>query len=111
MSEVSDAFDASSIDLVGLSPDGSSVELFIVQSGPWTGSESQIGTLQAKIQNYVGYAVDGQMLRDYPEVDGLPWRIVMDCQTGEPDGRAAAVFAHLSQALPQYGGDVKVRRH
>jgi hypothetical protein len=106
---VNDAFDSASIDLVGLSPDGSTVDLFLVQSGPWTGSEAQIGTLQAKIQNYVGFAVDGQLARQYPEVEGLPWRIVIDSQTGEPDEKAQAVFAHLARALPNYGGSLEVR--
>jgi len=106
---MSDAFDAASIDLVGLSPDGSTVELFLVQSGAWTGSDTQVGSLQAKIQNYVGYAADGQMVRQYPEVEGLPWRIVVDCQTGQPDEKSQAVFAHLAQALPTYGGGIEVR--
>ena len=106
---MSDAFDPATIDLVGLSPDGSTVDLFLVQSSPWTGTEIQIGTLQAKIQNYVGFAVDGQMARQYPEAEGLPWRIVIDSQTGEPDAKAQAVFAHLEQALPTYGGSLEVR--
>lgn len=106
---MSDAFDPASIDLVGLTPDGSTVELFIVQCGPWTGSENQIGTLQAKIQNYVGFALDGQLESQYPEVRGLPWRIVIDSQTGEPDAKAQTVFTHLAQALPNYGGSLEVR--
>lgn len=106
---MSDAFDPASVDVVALSPDRSTVDLVIVQSGEWTGSDTQLESLQAKIQSYVGYALDGQLVEQYPEVEGLPWRIVIDCQTGPPDALASAVFAHVAQVLPTYGGSLDVR--
>jgi hypothetical protein len=64
--------------------------------------------LQAKVHNYVGYAVDGQMVREMPETAGKPWRIVVDCQMGEPDEKTRVVFAHLAKALPKHGGSILV---
>jgi hypothetical protein len=106
---VPDAFETAKIDLVGVSPDGSTVLIYLVQAGAWTGSDEQVASLQAKIQNYVGFASDGQMVRTYPEVAGLPWRIVVDCQTGPPDARSAAVLAFVDNALAQHGGSLTVQ--
>jgi AAA lid domain len=96
---VTDAFAEQTIDLVGVSPDGSTVLIYLVQSTAWTGSDAQVRSLQAKIQNYVGFALDGQLVRTYPKVHGLPWSIVVDCQTGPPDTRSAEVLAHAATAI------------
>jgi hypothetical protein len=106
---VTDAFSEPTIDLVGVSPDGSTVLIYLVQSGAWTGSDTQIRSLQAKIQNYVGFALDGQLVTTYPEVSGLPWSIVVDCQTGPPDSRSAGVLAHAARAIEGYGGSLIIK--
>ena len=104
-----DAFAVEKIDLVGLSPDGSTVTLYIVQDGTWTDSDTELETLQAKINNYATYAVDGQMTRMNPELVGLPWRIEVVCQNGAPGSRAQAALDHAAQLLPEYGGSLEVR--
>jgi hypothetical protein len=106
---VTDAFAEQTIDLVGVSPDGSTVLIYLVQSTAWTGSDAQVRSLQAKIQNYVGFALDGQLVRTYPKVHGLPWSIVVDCQTGPPDTRSAEVLAHAATAIKGYGGTLTVK--
>src|SRR5580658_8087609 len=85
-------FDAQKVDLVGISPDGTTVCLYIVSESAWTGSDAQINSLQAKIQTYVGYALDGLMTRAYPETTGLPWRIVLRCRRGAPGSRTTQVL-------------------
>jgi hypothetical protein len=77
-------FDATKVDLVTVTPQSDAVLLYIVASEEWTGNDEQLRSLQEKIHNYVGYAVDGQMQRDHPETAGLPWRIVIDSQAGPP---------------------------
>jgi hypothetical protein len=106
---VTDAFSEPTIDLVGVSPDGSTVLIYLVQSGAWTGSDAQISSLQTKIQNYVGFALDGQLVSAYPDVQGLRWSIVVDCQTGPPDPRSAEVLAHAAEAIKGYGGALTVK--
>jgi hypothetical protein len=51
-------FDPYKIDLVGLSPDGTVVELHIVRDSPWSGADHELAAFQSKVQTYVGYAVE-----------------------------------------------------
>ena len=102
-------FDSSQIDLVGLTKSADTVELFIVQDQPWTGSDSQLRSLHDKVDAYVSYARDGQMTAAYPETEGLPWRIVLHAQTGPPDERTAEVIAAIATHLSQQGAEFETR--
>ncbi len=108
---VTESFDDKKIDLVAVSPDGLIVALYIVQSEEWTGSDAQVASLQAKIHNYVGFALDGQMVRLYPSTAGLPWEIVISCLAGLPDPRTANVLNQLAGGLSKYGGALRVQEH
>jgi hypothetical protein len=101
-------FDPAKVDLVGVAVDGV-VELFVLQDQPWTGSDAQLGSLQQKIHNYVAYALDGPMVDSYPEVAGMPWRIVVHSQIGEPDGRTSLMLEALREPLLRYGASLAVR--
>jgi hypothetical protein len=65
------SFEPWKIDLVSISPDGSTVNLYIVAEQPLTGSDGQLRSLQEKIHNYVSYVLDGQMSRELPETCGV----------------------------------------
>ncbi|MFB9312902.1 DUF6572 domain-containing protein [Nocardioides plantarum] len=95
--------DPGTVDLIVEASDGV-IELLIVQSYPWSGSESQIKSLQDKIHNYVGYALDGQMNRDESMTADRPWRIVVASRQGRPDVRTQKVLDTLAEVLPRYGG-------
>ena len=99
-----DLFDPSTVDFVALAPDGKTVALYVVQQGTWTGSDGQLRTLQEKVHNYVGFALDGQMVRMYPDTEGLDWTIRVDSQAGPPDGDSLVVLQHLAEVLARYGG-------
>jgi Family of unknown function (DUF6572) len=103
------SFDPSKVDLVSISPDGSTVNLYIVADQPLTGSDVQLRSLQEKIHNYVGYVRDGQMSRELPETSGLAWRIVIDSQGGPPDARTSQVVSTIAEAVRRYGGDLAVQ--
>jgi hypothetical protein len=102
-------FDPTKVDLVATAPDGMTAELYIVADAPWTGSDAQIRSLQDKIHNYVGFAVDGQMAQLHPELASIPWRIVVRCLSGRPDGRTADVLARTVEPVRGYGGELEVR--
>ena len=101
-------FDPAKVDSVALSPDGGRVRLYIVSDAAWTGSDAQITSLQEKIHNYVGFALDGQLAADYPDAAGLPWEIVIDCQRGAPDARTADVLARVGEAVRRHTGELIV---
>jgi hypothetical protein len=102
-------FDPAKIDLVAVSPDASSAELYIEADLPWTGSDAQIRSLQEKIHSYVGFAMDGQMAEAHPQTAALPWRIVIRCRSGEPDPRTVDVLVRTVEPVRGYGGDLEVR--
>lgn len=99
-------FDATKVDLVTLTSEKDTVLLYIVASERWTGADEQLLALQEKVHNYVGYAVDGQLHRDYPETLGLSWRIVVDSQAGPPNRRSEEIIARLADVVRRYGGDL-----
>ena len=101
-------FDSQQVDAVAIAPDGQ-VLLVVVADKPWSGSDAQLTSLQAKVQTYVSYALDGEMAQQYPETTGLPWRIVIHTQAGPPDERTSAVLALLAERLPAYGGQLDIR--
>jgi|SRR5580704_2846172 hypothetical protein len=101
-------FEPSKVDLVTLTAEKDEVLLYIVASESWTGTDEQLLSLQHKIHNYVGYAVDGQMNRDYPETADLPWRIVVDSQSGLPDSRSAELIDRLADPVRQCGGELRM---
>lgn len=101
-------FDPSTVDLVVVSPDGTTVALHIVNDAPWSGSDAQIESLQRKVHNYVSFALDGQMVRMHPETDGLSWQIRVDDQVGNRDHRSSRMLDELAEAVRRYGGDLIV---
>ena len=101
-------FDPKKVDLVGLSPDGTTVSLFIVVDCLWSGSDEQIESLQQKVHNYVAFALDGQMVATYPETEGLAWQIRIDDQVGHRDDRSSRVLDQLAERVRRYGGDLVV---
>ncbi len=105
---VPEAFDPGKVDLVSVSPEGTTVNLYIVQSDAWSGSDEQLQTLQQKIHNYVSFALDGPMVEHYPETAELSWRIVIDSQLGPPDSRTSSVLDQVAGAVRRYGGELVV---
>lgn len=82
--------------------------LHVVADQPWTGSDEQLRSLRAKIHNYVGFAMDGQMNRTYPETSGVPWRIEINAKIGPPDPRTAAMVSDLALRIEAYGGSLLI---
>jgi hypothetical protein len=77
-----------------------------VRATPWSGTDEELTTLQAKIHNYVGFALDGQLVATYPETQDLPWRIVVVGQAGPPDERTLTLLGTLCEPIRAYGGDL-----
>jgi hypothetical protein len=101
-------FEPTKIDLVAEAADGT-IELIIIGDRQWTGTDAQLESFQDKIQTYVSFALDGQLVAQFPEAEGRPWRIVASCQSGPPDHRTQHVLDHLMERLPAHGGAFVVR--
>jgi len=58
------------IDLVSLDKTGAVVTLTMVETRPWGTRGGLLADLQAKLNTYLAYALDGEMLQHYPQVAG-----------------------------------------
>jgi len=62
--------DHNKIDVVSLDKSGDAVTLSMVETRPWGERAELLPDLQAKLNTYLAYALDGELLRHYPEVKG-----------------------------------------
>jgi hypothetical protein len=53
--------------------------------------------------------LDGGLVEQFPDAAGRPWRIVIECLTGNPDSRTQESLDVLAAQLPAYGGSLLVR--
>lgn len=96
----------STIDLV--SSDGEHLDLIIMQTVEWDGSDRVLGLLQAKIESYVSFALEGGREEAFPEQAALPWRIVVACQS-PPDDRTLQFVNDTGALLRRHGSDLLLR--
>lgn len=83
--------DTDTVDVVAQDADGTYL-LVMVEDRPWGASPEQVTQLQEKINTYAGYILDGGLARQYPETEGGPVRIRLDCISAPTDH-----FAHITE--------------
>jgi len=93
--------DTDTIDLVGQDADGTYL-LIMIEDRPWGADPDQADQLQEKINTYAGFILDGSLARHYPETDGHPVRIRLDCAE-PPDGHIAHITDHAAGQLAHHG--------
>ena len=92
------------IDMVSESSDGE-ICLAMICSREWMDLGRPLTLLQAKLNNYLGYALDGQLARDYPDLLGR--HVVVEIRYPDPPDdelndfvdRAARIAASLGIEL------------
>ena len=97
------------VDLVAISPAGTVAQVVIVLSDGWVDSDDGLAVLQDKVGTTVSFAVDGHMLRQYPELEGMPWEIVIDSHV-DPGPRTAVYVEQVAPRVANYGGSLRLRR-
>ncbi len=63
------------IDVVSHDPRTDAVVLSMVEDRDWGEEGALLPDLQAKLNTYLAYVLDGQLAKDYPQVVGKPVRI------------------------------------
>ena len=69
---------AAVIDLMTQEAGTGVVMLVMAEHRPWSGEEEQLFQLQEKINAYLSFALDGEMLELYPHLEGKPLRLRLD---------------------------------
>jgi hypothetical protein len=93
---------AAVIDLVTHDPASDEYALIMVETRPWDGSEERREELQDKINNYLSFALDGQMSKLYPASRGKPLRLQLDCAS-PLDPTTAEFIDQVSEQLRSEG--------
>jgi hypothetical protein len=78
------------IDFLGFDQTSSEVLLTMVESRPWTPDSPQLFQLQEKLNAYLSFVLDGEMLEAYPQFAQKPVRLRLECAT--PPGEAEIAF-------------------
>ena len=86
------------IDLVAHDPELDEFGLIMVETRPWDGSTQRLLELQAKINAYLSFALDGEMYRLYPESVGKQLRLELDTYS-PPDDTALTFIAQVRDKL------------
>ena len=97
---------ANVIDVVGQDASGPYLEVMI-EERQWGAEEDQASQLKAKINAYFVFITDGSLSRCYPETEGKPVDIQLNCRE-PPSGEFAALLEHASRQLQQFGIQFRV---
>jgi hypothetical protein len=89
------------IDLVSHNPQTDIVSLGMIEERDWDGSEQRILELEAKIQNYFSFIVDGQLRRLYPDYVDKPVEMRLFC-SNLPDSSAEAFLNQVREKLSEF---------
>ena len=73
--------DESTIDFVAHDPERDEVVLIMVQEQDWGDRGHQLPALQAKVNTYLAFALDGQLAAEYPAYAGKPVHIQLRSTT------------------------------
>ena len=88
------------VDLVSHDRERDEVVLAILEARPWSGDEDQLRQLEDKLNAYFGYVLDGFLVRDYPQYEGVAVVIRLDCvaEPGVAERPFLGAAAHFSAA-------------
>ena len=95
------------VDLITVEPDSQKVVLVMIERRPWGAEPKQFGQIEEKINRYMGYVLDGFLVQHYPQYEGRPVIIRLDCAE-EPTGEAARFVAAARHAISQHGLEMAV---
>jgi hypothetical protein len=82
------------IDFLGFDKNAGEVLLKMVETRPWTPGSAQLFQLQEKLNAYLSFALDGEMLEAYPQFAQKPVRVRLECATA-PGPDESAFFQHV----------------
>jgi hypothetical protein len=80
----------------------------VIDALPWDGSDLRLFQLQEKMNAYLSFILDGEMVEAYPVLKGKPLRIQLDCATA-PDTKTFQFLKMIRDQIAFQGIDLQVR--
>jgi hypothetical protein len=90
------------VDLVTHDPETDEYALIMVETRAWDGSEERLQQISKKVENYLSFALYGQMTKLYPEALGKRIRLQLDCES-PPDPKTARFLEEARKRLEEGG--------
>lgn len=98
---------ATLLDLITVEPGSGRVVLAMIERRPWGASADQFRQIEEKINRYLGYVLDGFLVQQYPQYEGRPVLIRLDCAEA-PHGDAVKFLNAASHAISTHGLELAV---
>jgi len=95
------------VDLIAVEPGSQKVVLAMTERRPWGAAPEQFGQIEEKINRYLGYVLDGFLVQHYPQYEGRPVIIRLDCAE-RPHGEAQRFVAAAAHAIASHGLELVV---
>ncbi|MDZ4816400.1 MAG: DUF6572 domain-containing protein [Verrucomicrobiota bacterium] len=86
------------LDLMTFDPHTDSVVLVMTEMREWDGSDERLFQVQEKLNAYLSFALDGEMLETYPDAKGKRIVIQLGC-SHEPDLKSLSFLKTLKMNL------------
>jgi hypothetical protein len=77
------------------------VELVMIERRPFR-SQEQLRQIEEKINRYLGFVVDGFLVAQHPDYEGVPVTLVLECRD-EPTGEVAEFVEAARRAVEAEG--------
>lgn len=81
------------IDYIAQDPSTTEVVLGMIELRPWDGTDYRVFQLQEKVNAYLSFALDGEMLEQFPQFSDKTVRLHLECV--EPLDEKTAYFVEL----------------
>ena len=90
------------MDLITLDAATDCVELVMIEARPWGAHPKQLQQIEEKINRYLGYALEGFLVQQYPHYRGKSVRIRLDCAEA-PHGLGVSFVEAAQRATYAHG--------
>jgi ABC-type amino acid transport substrate-binding protein len=90
------------VDLITEHAESGYVSLIMVEDDAWADGAQSLQNVQQKLNIYLTYALDGQLVDDYPDLAGKPIRVQLDTTT-EPPPEILQAIRRMREACKQHG--------
>lgn len=90
------------MDLITVDPASGKVVLVMFERRAWGSSPRQLREIEEKINRYLGYALDGFLVEQYPQYQDKSVQIRLDC--AEPPQGGALAFVDAARRAAEAQG-------
>lgn len=90
------------IDYLGFHSETNEVLMVLVEKRPWIEQSPQLFQLQEKLNAYLSFILDGEMLETYPQFSGKQVRVRLECAS-PPGPQETAFLQHVYEQTALQG--------